>query len=44
MKQNKIEKVLTLIAKVSSESTSCIAFYEPKIPAQLVKKEDVKEK
>ena len=39
MKDNKIEKFLTLVAKASCDSTSCICFYEPKVPEKLAKKE-----
>ena len=38
MKENKIEKILLSIAKVTCASTSCIGLYEPKIPEKLLKK------
>lgn len=43
MKMNKLEKILTLVAKASCESASCFALYEPKVPEKLVKKEMKKE-
>ena len=38
MKENKIEKILLSIAKVTCASTSCIGLYEPKMPEKLLKK------
>lgn len=38
MKENKIEKILLSIAKVTCASTSCIGLYEPKVPEKLLKK------
>ena len=33
------EKVIRTVAEVTAESASWFAFYEPKMPAKLVKKE-----
>ena len=38
MKENKIEKILLSIAKVTCAATSCIGLYEPKMPEKLLKK------
>ena len=32
MKENKIEKILSSIEKVTCASTSCIGLYEPRVP------------
>ena len=37
-KDNKIEKVLLSIAKVTSSSTSSFFLYEPKVPEKLLNK------
>ena len=34
-----IKKILFAVAEATSETTSCIGFYEPELPKQLVKKE-----
>lgn len=44
MKENKLEKFLAVVAKASCDSTSCICFYEPKVPEKFAKKEVKKEK
>ena len=36
---NFMETVLNIVANLASESTSCIGFYEPKIPQKLIKPE-----
>ena len=42
MNENLLEKVLMLVAKATSESTSIMFLYEPKVPDMLI--EDKKEK
>ena len=44
MKQNLLEKVLWNVAKKTSESTSLLYLYEPKMPDKLVKRQNKKEK
>ena len=39
---NLLETVLNIVANLASESTSCIGFYEPKMPQQLMKTEKEK--
>ena len=41
---NLLETVLNIVANLASESTSCIGFYEPKMPQQLMKPEKEKKK
>lgn len=36
---NILETVLSVVANLTSESTSCIGFYEPEVPQKLVKPE-----
>ncbi|MBE5927775.1 MAG: cyclic lactone autoinducer peptide [Lachnospiraceae bacterium] len=44
-KQNKsiIEKTIRVVAKASGETSSWFAFYEPKLPEKLIKKDKDKE-
>lgn len=38
-KRSFIEKTIRVVAEVSSETASWFAFYEPKLPEKLVKKD-----
>ena len=39
---NFMETVLNIVANLASESTSCIGFYEPKVPQKLIKQKKKK--
>lgn len=43
-KKSLIEKTIRLVAKASGETSSWFAFYEPKLPEKLVKKDKIKGK
>lgn len=40
---NLVKKVICLVANITSESTSGIGFYEPKMPKKLIKPEKEKQ-
>ena len=40
---NLVEKVLSIVANLASESTSSLGFYEPKMPKELIKTEKEKQ-
>lgn len=38
-KDSIIKKILFAVAELTGETTSCIGFYEPELPKQIIKKE-----